>query len=100
VTQKLDPEGNEDGYLTGNVGIYQTGTFYTRHGDYLPWMCLVVLLFFIAQTWWYDYRKYMKKQGDSDANRDTLRNSRSKRKSDGSRRSSLTSPTRKKKQKN
>lgn len=97
VIQKLDPKDNEDGYLVGDVGIYQSGTFYTKYGDYLPWTCLVVLVFFIFQTWWLDYRKYMKKQGDLYANRDTLRSSGSKRKSDGSRRSSLTSPTKKKK---
>lgn len=100
IKQRLDPEKNEDGYIVGDVGIYQTGTFYTKHGDYLPWTCLAVLLFFIIQTWWYDYRKHKKKQGESDANRDTLRHSGNKRKSDGGRRASLTSPTKKKKQKN
>jgi apolipoprotein N-acyltransferase len=100
ITQRLDPEKNEDGYIVGDVGIYQAGTFYTKHGDYLPWTCLAVLLFFIVQTWWFDYRKHKKKQGDSDANRDTLRHSGNKRKSDGGRRASLTSPTKKKKQKN
>ncbi|MGB9597578.1 MAG: hypothetical protein ACPL7B_14950, partial [Candidatus Poribacteria bacterium] len=83
--------------LVGDVGICQSGTFYTKYGDYLPWTCLAVLVFFVTQIWWLDYRKYMKKQGGLNVNRDTLRNSRNKRKSDRSRRSSLTSPTKKKK---
>ncbi len=97
VTQKLDPKENEDGYLVGDVGIHQSGTFYTKHGDYFPWTCLVVLLFFIIQVWWLDYKKYIKKQGGLNVSRDTLHNSRDKRKSDGGRRSSLTSVTKRKK---
>jgi len=99
ITKKLTPKENEE-YLIGDVGVYQAGTFYTKHGDYLPWTCLAMLLFFIIQTWWYGYRKFMKKQGELNANRGTLSDSGNKRKGHGSRRSSLTSQRKKKNQKN
>lgn len=96
VTQKIEPDKGEN-YLVGDVGIYPAGTFYTRHGNYFPWTCLAVLLFFIVQQWWYNYIKFVTKRGDSNARRDTLRNSGSKKQDYGSRRSSLTSKTKKKK---
>ena len=49
---KIKPESNES-YLVGDVCLRQGGTFYTRHGDYLPWACLVTTIFLIFQTWWY-----------------------------------------------
>jgi len=96
VTQKLEPDKGED-YLLGDVGIYPAGTFYTRHGDYFPWTCLAVLLFFIVQQWWYNYVKFVSIRGGLYARRDTLRNAGSKKQGHGGRRSSLTPKTKKKK---
>jgi apolipoprotein N-acyltransferase len=99
VTKKIEPENGED-YLVGDVGIYQAGTFYTKHGDYFAWTCLAMLLFLIIQAWWYGYGKFIKIQGGSNVKRGTLSDSGSKRKSHGSREASLTSQTKKKKQRN
>jgi apolipoprotein N-acyltransferase len=52
VSYELEPEGDRD-YLVGEVCLHPGGTFYTRHGDYLSWACLVMLLFLAFQTWWY-----------------------------------------------
>jgi apolipoprotein N-acyltransferase len=52
VSQKLEPDSDES-YLVGEVYLRQGGTFYTRHGDYLPWACLAMALFLAFQTWWY-----------------------------------------------
>ncbi len=52
VSQKIEP-GSDEEYLAGEVHLRQGGTFYTRHGDYFPWSCLVMTLFLIFQTWWY-----------------------------------------------
>jgi apolipoprotein N-acyltransferase len=99
IAQKLEPE-NGDEYIIGDVGLYQAGTFYTKHGDYFPWTCLAMLVFLIIQAWWYKYRKFMEIKGEKDVIRTTLSDSGSKRKSHGSRRASLTQKTSKKKQKN
>ena len=96
VTKKLEPENGED-YLVGDVGIYPAGTFYTKHGDYFPWTCLAVLLFFIFQQWWYNYVKFVSQQGGSNVRRDQLQNTGSKKQGPGGRRASLTPKTKKKK---
>jgi apolipoprotein N-acyltransferase len=46
----------EEKYLVGEVFLRQGGTFYTRHGDYLPWACLTIATFLVFQTWWYRRR--------------------------------------------
>ena len=56
VSQKLDPDSDES-YLVGEVPLLSGGTFYTRHGDYLPWACLAMAVFLVLQTWWVFSRK-------------------------------------------
>ena len=51
VARKMEPESNEE-YIVGEVYLRQGGTFYTRHGDYLPWACLAATLFLVFQAWW------------------------------------------------
>lgn len=99
ITEKLEPETDRE-YLVGDVGIHQAGTFYTKHGDYFAWACLATLVILIIQVWWFDYRKFMKIQGGSNAKRATLSDSGNTNQSHGSRRSSLTSQANKKKRKN
>jgi len=90
IMRKL--EKNEK-YLTGEVGLHVGGTFYTKHGNYLPWACLAMTLFLVAQTWWYGHSN----QGGLNVIRNTLRSRRGKKQAHRSRRASLTSRTKKKK---
>jgi len=99
VTKKLEPENGQE-YIVGDVGVYQAGTFYTKHGDYLPWTCLAALTFLIIQVWWFEYRKFTKFGGNKNVNGNTLRDSGSKIQSQGSRGASLTPKTKKRKQRN
>jgi len=50
VAKNIEPDKGED-YLVGELSLRKGGTFYTRHGDYLPWACLAMTLFLIFQTW-------------------------------------------------
>jgi len=52
VGQKIQPD-SDGSYLVGEVYLRPGGTFYTRHGDYLPWACLAMAVFLAFQTWWY-----------------------------------------------
>lgn len=52
IVQKITPKDDAE-YLVGEIGLRQGGTFYTRHGDYLPWMCLSAMLFLVFQARWY-----------------------------------------------
>ena len=55
VTRKIEPDTDES-YLVSEIRLHTGGTFYTRHGDYLPWACLAMTLFLIFQTWWHKRR--------------------------------------------
>jgi len=50
ISQTLKP-GNDEEYLVGDARLRQGGTFYTQHGDYLPWACLVMAIFLIFHIW-------------------------------------------------
>jgi len=91
VIKKLTPESDEK-YLAGNVTLHPEGTFYSKHGDYLPWTCLAVVLFFIFQAWYYE-----RKKGVSNVSRSSLRGRGIKDSHNRGRRSSLTSQTKKRK---
>jgi apolipoprotein N-acyltransferase len=52
ISQKTEPKSDEE-YLVGEVWLHRGGTFYTRHGDYLPWACLTAALILAFYTWWY-----------------------------------------------
>ncbi len=94
ILKRIDPDDNVD-YLAGEVSLNYGGSFYTKHGDLLPWTCLVVTLFFIFRVWFYERSKITKAQGGTNAIRDALSDRRNKKQSHRSRRSSLTSKTKK-----
>lgn len=52
IIQRLEPK-DEEKYIVNDISLHEGGTFYTRHGDYLPWACLVAAIFLVFQTWRY-----------------------------------------------
>ena len=94
ILKRIDPGDNVD-YLAGEVSLNSGGSFYTRHGDLLPWTCLAITLFFVFKVWFYERSK--KVQGGTNAIRNANRDRGNKKQSHRSKRASLTSKTKKKK---